>query len=372
MVTRDWSRAFRRASFRGARFWVDQEDFEGGRRLSVTDIAYGESPVVEDMGGRAKTWPVLAYVAGGVADAEAAALTSALHAPGASLLVLPMMPGTRARVQHFARNRRRDKNGYLAFDIVFVEAGGGVSFPAVLSATPIAALLFAGAAILSAALSSRSRVSTSAARSAAARGVAMLDNAGLEGKAWAEATTRGAKLTEAAEIASSDPASFAKAAVGFVWHVAREGDPQALARAMTAEMAVTIDDAGVGATWRAALSGGMGVVALRRSYPARQDAAASRSDYAAAVAPVLEEVGLTLGGDAYGWLKDLVGQAVVILSRIAADRAPLVRVESGVSLPSTRLAWELYQDPARAAELVERNKSGTPLVMPVAIEALAS
>ena len=35
------------------------------------------------------------------------------------------------------------------------------------------------------------------------------------------------------------------------------------------------------------------------------------------------------------------------------------------------LAWALYGDPSRAAELVERNRVGTSLFMPAAIDALS-
>jgi len=149
MVARDWSRAFRRASFRGVPFWVDDEGDDGGRRLSVTHIAYGETPIVEEMGGAEDVWPTVAYVAGGLADAEALALTAACKAPGASMLVLPMLPPTLARAWRCRRNRRLDQNGYIAFDILFIEAGlAAVPFAPVLTAGPLAALMDAGRAIV--------------------------------------------------------------------------------------------------------------------------------------------------------------------------------------------------------------------------------
>lgn len=149
MVARDWSKAFRQASFRGVPFWVDTEGNDGGRRLSVTQIAYGETPIIEDMGGAEDVWPTVAYVAGGVADAEALALTAACGAPGASTLVLPMLPATLARAWRCRRERRLDRNGYIAFDILFIEAGlDSIPFAPVLTAGPLAALMDAGKAIL--------------------------------------------------------------------------------------------------------------------------------------------------------------------------------------------------------------------------------
>lgn len=149
MVARDWSKAFRRASFRGVPFWVDDEEFDGGRRLSLTHIAYGEEPIVEEMGGREDAWPIVAYVAGGLADVEGLALEAACGAPGASVLVLPMMPPRKARAWRIHRNRRLDRNGYIAYDILFVEAGlSSVPFAPVLTAAPLAAAMSAGKAVL--------------------------------------------------------------------------------------------------------------------------------------------------------------------------------------------------------------------------------
>lgn len=111
--------------------------------------------------------------------------------------------------------------------------------------------------------------------------------------------------------------------------------------------------------------------AVRTDYPARQDATSARSalrDRADASYPAMSEI----GSDLLDWIVRLVGESVLHLSAVAATRAPVVRVETGVSLPSTLLAFDLYADPSRAGELVERNRLGTPLVMPTRFEALAA
>ena len=73
---------------------------------------------------------------------------------------------------------------------------------------------------------------------------------------------------------------------------------------------------------------------------------------------------------------DLVLQATAryateFLVEEASELRPIVRVEAQRSWPSTALAWALYGDPARAQELVERNRVGTPLFLPATIEALS-
>ena len=110
---------------------------------------------------------------------------------------------------------------------------------------------------------------------------------------------------------------------------------------------------------------------VRQDYPASQDAAAAREDLLARAALAYDLAGPGLSDEVFGYVATLVGEAALQLSRTAADRAPLVRVETGLSLPSTVIAWQLYRDPGRASEIVDRNKAATPAVMPTAFEALA-
>lgn len=111
--------------------------------------------------------------------------------------------------------------------------------------------------------------------------------------------------------------------------------------------------------------------AVRADYPSRQDAIAARTRIAADGDALYQHLA-PAGADAVNFAASLVGATVLSLSRLAASRAPLVRVETNVSLPSSLLAWQLYGDPARSAELVQRNGVATPLAMPVTFEALAS
>ncbi|WP_323011122.1 hypothetical protein [Paracoccus sp. (in: a-proteobacteria)] len=112
--------------------------------------------------------------------------------------------------------------------------------------------------------------------------------------------------------------------------------------------------------------------AVRADYPARPDAQAARARIAARAEDILEEAGGAFGADVHQFLQRLAGEAIMQVSAIAANRAPLVRVETGLSLPSSALAWDLYGDPSRGEELVARNRSGTPLLMPTRLEALAN
>lgn len=72
----------------------------------------------------------------------------------------------------------------------------------------------------------------------------------------------------------------------------------------------------------------------------------------------------------HSYISMLVEVAAIIVSDQAANAAPVVRVETGVSLPSTALAYHLYGDASRAQGLVEIAESATPMLMPVSFEAL--
>jgi len=109
---------------------------------------------------------------------------------------------------------------------------------------------------------------------------------------------------------------------------------------------------------------------VRADYPSRQDAQAARTAISARADAVYSEAGV-YGPETIEWLVSMTGVATLYLSRTAAERAPAVRVETGVSLPSTLLAYGLYGDAGRAQELVDRNRVATSLVMPVSFEAVA-
>lgn len=109
---------------------------------------------------------------------------------------------------------------------------------------------------------------------------------------------------------------------------------------------------------------------VRADYPSRQDAQVARTAISARADLVYSEAGI-YGPETIAWLVSMTGVATLYLSRTAAERAPAVRVETGVSLPSTLLAYDLYGDAARAQALVDRNRVATSLVMPVSFEAVA-
>lgn len=122
---RVWELAFRRASFRGALFWVDEDGPQKGRRVAVMPVSGGDAIITEDMGLAPAEFRVSAYVASDMADFEGLALEAACTAPGPARLVLPMDAGLSAHCVSCRRNRTKDRNGYVAYDLTFIPAGSG-------------------------------------------------------------------------------------------------------------------------------------------------------------------------------------------------------------------------------------------------------
>ena len=99
----------------------------------------------------------------------------------------------------------------------------------------------------------------------------------------------------------------------------------------------------------------------------RADAEGYRQRCAAIFEPMLESP--LLDEETLPLLVDLYGRAVAYLVRAGLDLKPVVRVTTGERLPATLLAWQLYGDPARALELVDRNDCATPFFMPLVLDA---
>ncbi len=107
----------------------------------------------------------------------------------------------------------------------------------------------------------------------------------------------------------------------------------------------------------------------RIDWPSRPAAIAAR-EALVADGETARATAASFGADVLTWFNGLMAIAVRLVSAIAATRAPMVTVETGISLPSTLLAYKLYGDPARAGALCDVAGSMTPALMPARFEAL--
>ena len=97
----------------------------------------------------------------------------------------------------------------------------------------------------------------------------------------------------------------------------------------------------------------------------------ARARIAAAMDTSGDRIAGLLGQAVYGALNTVALQTGTYLAQEVATLRPVVQVRAQTARPSTALAYALYGDPARGAELVARNAVGCPLFCGPTIEALS-
>ncbi len=133
----DWRERLREpATFRGVPFWVESAEFAGGRRTVRHEYPLRDEPYAEDMGRRARSFPVEGYVIGEEYIAARDALIDALEQEGPGELVHPYH-GTRRVICTAVRVREsKDEGGIARFGIDFEETPAQAPFPSSAPAAP--------------------------------------------------------------------------------------------------------------------------------------------------------------------------------------------------------------------------------------------
>jgi prophage DNA circulation protein len=119
----DWRRNLRPSSFRGVEFFVDAAGRAGGRRQALFEFPKKDTPYAEDMGRRARRFPVTAYLIGDDYQAQRDALIAALEQEGAGLLVHYTFGTHRVSVDTYSVSERRERGRMCEMEMQFVEAG---------------------------------------------------------------------------------------------------------------------------------------------------------------------------------------------------------------------------------------------------------
>lgn len=126
MRARSFFSNLREASFRGARFEVDDVEASGGRRVVLHEYPLRDTPYSEDLGRRAREFSVRGYIIQGrtydYATARADVL-KALEAYGPGELVHPWHGEVNVVVDDYRLRESMERGGLLELDIRFREAG---------------------------------------------------------------------------------------------------------------------------------------------------------------------------------------------------------------------------------------------------------
>ena len=118
-----WREELRAASFRGVPFEVVDSGLTGGRRGPVHEYPLRDNPYFEDMGLRARKFRVEGFVVGADYMRKRDALISALEQGEAGQLVHPFYGSRNVAVTEFRVSESSRSGGSAAFSIDFEETG---------------------------------------------------------------------------------------------------------------------------------------------------------------------------------------------------------------------------------------------------------
>jgi len=414
----NWLKTWRRASFRGAHFWVDRDQVQTGRRLVVHEFPHRNTPYIEDLGRSANRISVTAYIASDNLLREGDRLFKACSQGGAATLQLPE-ERLKAHCESCERAWDKDKQGFLAFSLQFWREGSGSGpFPAPylqrLTFSAAAAVTTAVGQYLAATVSTVGRagfvrdaaaddIRNIAAELSAVREALPLDTAkepvivravqdiyddaetlaaiGSVGNAFAadsfvtqqrgdEATAELAERIAGVVGGMRESASANDVAVALAPLTEPASPDTVVARTLSRRIQVANSTA-IALALRLTALAQWAVAVTDIEYRDRRTAIQARADLAERFDAALEALEGPTAYAAYVALSEVRDNAIQYFTRLLTDLAPVQIFETYASMPSLWWANRLYADASRAEELAARNRALHASFMPLEIEALA-
>jgi len=415
---RDWASTLRRASYRGVSFFVETDDVSTGRRVVVHEFPHRDDPYIEDLGRKANTIQVSAYVTGSNVEAQEAALRAACGMPGPGQLSIPLGRFL-VHCQECSRTFAKDRLGYVAFSLQFVRDGTAAGpFPLgsflravefglselIVPLKAAVAMTFstvrmpgfvaeaAAARIreLAVALEEGRRRTTTSGTAASEWREAIVDLygraptlavAGSAGRTWTPTSVSSATVD-----ASTD--ALVEAVWGAVALINEAADAVPAERLLRSLLefgaawvppALTTDarrreaanEEALGALVRVAVMAQWINAMMALTYADRQAGKQALADVAEYVDNELMRLASWQQYDVYSQIADLRKKSVAYFQRLITDLAPVLTFETSARMPSLYWACRLYNDAGRAQELADRNRAIHPSFLPESFEALA-
>lgn len=390
-----WRDQLQPASFRGAEFFVDSHETAFGRRVQLHEYPQRDKPFAEDMGRRARTVTISAYVLGQSYMAARDKLAAALEAQGPGMLVHPYLGEMTCSVTDCKLSESTAEGGKASFSITFVESGENVFTTAAESttATATAKADFAAQAVKS---NFERRHSVQGKPAFVAQASAGIFGQALAGIQSAVGLVRGAadKVAELQRDLDAQrrdlvdliyaPASAAQALVGNIKALVRSvaqtpADSLSLARtlyrfgddlplivpATASRKAQAVNQAELLSLVRVTALAEGARAAARVEFDSYQSAIAARDELVDGLTELMEQDGTA--DEVFDALRGLRSAVVRDIAARGADLARLVSWTPAVTLPSLVLAQQLYADATREPELIARNGVRHPLFVAGAV-----
>jgi prophage DNA circulation protein len=122
----EWKLELLPASFRGVGFKIDANARGSGRRVVLHEFPHRDLPSTEDLGRRARAFPITGYVIGPYYKDDRDALIYALEAEGPGQLVLPTLGEYTVQAREYSVRENKRAGGIAEFEMNFVEVGDDV------------------------------------------------------------------------------------------------------------------------------------------------------------------------------------------------------------------------------------------------------
>lgn len=133
MATRrqKWKDKLRPAKFRGVAFYVDTSAFETGRRGVLHEFPGRDIPYREDLGRKAKAYPLEGYILGSDYRAVKDRLIQACEKEGSGELIHPYYGKVNVCCESLTATESAGEGGFCKLSLKFVEAGS-IAYPSAL------------------------------------------------------------------------------------------------------------------------------------------------------------------------------------------------------------------------------------------------
>lgn len=118
-----WKDNLREASFRGVSFKVGKHDLEGGRRVVKHEFPKRDKPATEDMGRKGKAFNVDAFVLGDDYMQARDALIRACDEEGSAELIHPYLGTLKVNCEGFSMSESVEEGRVARFSLAFCESG---------------------------------------------------------------------------------------------------------------------------------------------------------------------------------------------------------------------------------------------------------
>jgi prophage DNA circulation protein len=411
-----WRDGLRPASFRGVAFNVDEHELEGGRRVAIYEFPFRDDPDTRDLGRKVRHYHVTAYVLGDDYFARRDALLAALDGsdqPGT--LVHPYLGTKSVRCDAFRLRETKAAGRLATFTIAFCESGVSpspqavtdtasavlarcddanaalvASFGSLFAVSGVAQFVQQAAAALTVGFNTAAQVLrqvnqaitqplatlaslTGTGSSASAIGGAVTGLFGAFTAAVLAARTVATNIAAITEASSRGGFAFGADLTFGLAGFALYGFGFPPIQLSTSARAI---QAGNQQAFLDLVRGGA-VIGIAQLYAATDfdsaaDAENARDQLTGMIDAEAEASAAAGDGALYESWQALYAAVSADLTTRGKSLPDLMTYTTASSLPALVLAQRLYQDAARAQELVARNAAPHPGFMPLSGEALSS